>query len=196
MNRPDGRHPSTPFPGTPVVPWPAGEPAPEPPEGMAGISVSGRRSGWYGAGMVVAVVHLTIAATWLGSMAYSLGVVQPKVTRFFPDEERREEFLLVLAHGNRWRVVALVGALMASAAVTMVTWSRVAAAYAVALVFYAAAAAVFVNVSWRHWPARVFAVRAELEGFRRRLRVQAWAMLVLVGTAFMIALSVSVGVGH
>ena len=49
--------------------------------------------------MVVAVAHLTIAAIWLGSMVYSLLVVQPRVARFFPDESRREEFLLALAHG-------------------------------------------------------------------------------------------------
>jgi hypothetical protein len=67
--------------------------------------------------MVVAVAHLTIAATWLGSMVYSLLVVQPRVALFFTDESRREEFLLALAHGNRWRVVAVVGALMLSAVV-------------------------------------------------------------------------------
>ena len=33
--------------------------------------------------MPVAVAHLTIAATWLGSMVYSLLVVQPRIARFF-----------------------------------------------------------------------------------------------------------------
>lgn len=49
----------------------------------------------------LAVMHLTLAGAWLGSMVYSLGVVQPRVARFFHDEQRREEFLLALAHGNR-----------------------------------------------------------------------------------------------
>jgi hypothetical protein len=142
--------------------------------------------------MVVAVAHLTIAAIWLGSMVYSLLVVQPRVARFFPDESRREEFLLALAHGNRWRVVALVGVLMLSAVAVILTWPRVMTGYATALVLYAAAAAVFVNVSWRHWPSRVFALPDELAGFRRRLRIQAWAMLGLVGLAFIVTLSVSV----
>jgi hypothetical protein len=143
-------------------------------------------------GTVIAVAHLTLAATWMGSMLYSLLVVQPKVDRFFSDESRREEFLLALAHGNRWRVVALAGALVLSAVATMVAWPRVTAGYAVAVVLYVVATAVFAQVSWRHWPARVFALPDELAGFRRRLRVQAWAMLALVGTAFVVALSVSV----
>ncbi|GAA4488128.1 hypothetical protein GCM10023191_017120 [Actinoallomurus oryzae] len=142
--------------------------------------------------MPAAIVHLMIAAVWLGSMAYSLFVVQPRVARFFPDESRREEFLLVLAHGNRRGVIAVVAGLALSAAAVMVTWPAVAAVYAVALVPYAAATTIFVNVSWRHWPARVFALPEELPGFHRRLRIQAWAMLVLVGVAFALTLSASV----
>lgn len=72
--------------------------------------------------MPAAIVHLMIAAVWLGSMAYSLFVVQPRVARFFPDESRREEFLLVLAHGNRRGVIAVVAGLALSAAAVMVTW--------------------------------------------------------------------------
>jgi hypothetical protein len=142
--------------------------------------------------VLAAIIHLTIAAGWLGSMAYSLLVVQPRVARFFTDDGRREEFLLALAHGNRRGVVAVVTALVLTAVAVMVTWPAVATAYAVALVPYAAATGVFVNVSWRHWPARVFALPGELPGFRRRLRLQAWAMLGLVGAAFALTLSASV----
>ena len=144
----------------------------------------------------LAVVHLTVAALWLGSMAYSLAVVQPRVARFFPDEQRREEFLLALAHGNRWPVVVLVVTIMVSAAGVMATSPlRVVIGYAVAVVLYAASAAVFADVSWRHWPARVFALPGELASFRRRLQVRAWAMFGLVGVAFVTALSVSVRPG-
>jgi hypothetical protein len=141
--------------------------------------------------MVAAVLHLVIAAGWLGSMAYSLLVVQPRVSRFFTDEGSREEFLLTLAHGNRRPVLALVTALAITALVTMVTWPHVAIAYGIALVPYAAATAIFVNVSWRHWPARVFALPSELPGYRHRLRLQAWTMLILVGAAFVFTLSAS-----
>jgi hypothetical protein len=146
--------------------------------------------------VIFAVVHLTVAATWLGSMAYSLNVVQPKVARFFADDQRREDFLLTLAHGNRWRVVALIGTLLLTAAGVTATAPRTAAiGYGVVLGLYAVAALIFVNVSWRHWPARVFALPAELPGFRRSLTRQAWAMLGLVGTAYLTALSVSLAAG-
>jgi hypothetical protein len=101
--------------------------------------------------MLFAIVHLTIAAVWLGSMVYSLAVVQPKVARFFDDIQRREEFITTLAQGNRWRVVGLIVALIATAAATIVTTSRAAAiGYAVVIGLYAVAAATFVYISWRH----------------------------------------------
>jgi hypothetical protein len=143
---------------------------------------------------VLLVAHLVLVATWFGSMAYSLGVVQPKVAKFFPDERRLEDFLLVLAHGNRWKVVGLLALITVTCVAVVITASArtVAVGYAASLVLYAAAGIVFAHVSWRHWPTRVFALPAELAGFRRRLRVQAVAMLALVGTAFVTALCVSV----
>jgi uncharacterized membrane protein len=143
-----------------------------------------------------AVAHLVLAACWFGSMLYSLVVVQPKVARFFADDTRREEFVTTLAHGNRWRVVVLIAALILTAAGVVLTGRRPAAVgYGVAAVLYLGAAAVFANVSWRHWPSRVFALPAELPGYRRQLARQAWAMLLLVGTAFVVALAASVGGG-
>lgn len=59
-----------------------------------------------------AAAHLMLAGVWLGATTYSLLVVQPKVTRFFADPGRREEFLTVLAAGNRRSVVALISALV------------------------------------------------------------------------------------
>jgi len=148
------------------------------------------------AGSLLAIAHLTLAASWFGSMLYSLTVVQPKVALFLPDEQRREELLTTLAQGNRWKVLPLIGALMLTAAgVALTASATVATGYLVALALYAAAAAVFVNVSWRHWPARVFALPEELPGFRRSLTIQARTILVLVGAAFLVALSVSVGAG-
>lgn len=141
-------------------------------------------------GLVVA--HLTLVSIWLGSMAYSLGVVQPKVDRFFPDEQRREEFLIRLAHGNRWKVIGLLAALLATALAVIALSPHDRAAYTVALILYTIAAAIFCNVSWRHWPARLFALPTELAGFRRRLRIQATAILALVGTAFVLTLFESV----
>ena len=142
--------------------------------------------------MVVAVAHLTIAAIWLGSMSYSLIVVQPRVARFFADEGRREEFLTTLAQGNRWPVVGLIAALvLTAAALALGATGAASAGYAVVVVLYLGAAAVFYDVSWRHWPARVFALPEELPRFRRGLALRARTMLVLVAAAFLTALTMS-----
>ncbi|MDN3355593.1 hypothetical protein [Actinomadura sp. DC4] len=138
---------------------------------------------------VLVVAHLTIAAVWLGSMVYSLVVVQPRVERFFPDPERREEFLLTLANGNRRPVVALIGALVVTDLALLVSRPRLGDG--IALVLYLLAGALFTHVSWRHWPARVFALPEELPGHQRTLRRLAWTMLALVGAAFLTVLSVA-----
>ncbi len=145
---------------------------------------------------LLALAHLAVAAVWLGSMTYSLGAVQPKIARFFTDELRREDFLVTLAQGNRWRVVGLIAVLvLTGAAVTLITGSgAVRLGYGVATVLYLGAAGVFWYVSWRHWPARIFAVPEEVPAFRRRLTALAYTMLVLVGLAFLTALSVSIDV--
>lgn len=90
----------------------------------------------------------------------------------------------------------MIIALIASGVGMMVISSApVTIGYAVAVALYAAAAAVFADVSWRHWPARVFALPEELASFRRGLTIRAWMILCLVSAAFVTALSVSVGAG-
>jgi len=127
-------------------------------------------------------------------MIYSLIVVQPKVAAFFTDDEEREVFLAALADGNRWRVVAMAGTLTASGALIVAgaDSTPVRVGYGAALVLYLAAVAVFVDVSWRHWPARVFALANERARFRQELRRRAWTMASLVGTGFVVTLAVSV----
>lgn len=142
--------------------------------------------------LLAAILHLVLAGGYMGSMAYSLAVMQPKVDRFLPDERRREAFFVALAHGNRWRVAALLIALALTGAIVIASsGGRMRIGFAVSLALYAVAATIFINVSWRHWPARVFAETKELAGFRRRLRLQATAILALVATAFIVALTVS-----
>lgn len=143
---------------------------------------------------VFKVVYLILAGAWFGSMAYSLAVVQPKVAGFFAEDRRREEFLITLANGNRWPVVGLLGALGLSGAGAVITGSAgVRAGYLVALGLDAVAAGIFWYVSWRHWPARVFALPSELPAYRSRLRACALAMTGLAAAAFVVATSVSVG---
>ena len=142
--------------------------------------------------VIVELAYLVLTTLWLGSMVYSLVVVQPKVARFFPDGERREEFLVALANGNRWPVVALVAGLVVSGGVVAVAGSgAVSVGYAVAVGLDLVAAAIFVDVSWRHWPARVFALPEELPRFRRALMVRAATMTVLIGLSYVVAMAVS-----
>jgi hypothetical protein len=141
--------------------------------------------------------HLGLAAMWCGSMGYSLIVVQPKVARFGFDDDRLEEFLTLLAQGNRWKVVPIVAALLGTAAgIAALTGGGTRLVFLGVLLLYCAAAAVFADVSWRHWPARVFALPQERPALRRALRLRAWTMLVLVGVAFAAALVTTVWAGR
>ncbi len=147
--------------------------------------------------VILEAAYLLPAAVWTGSMTYSLAVVQPRSARFFRDDDQLEEFLTVLAHGNRWRVLAMAGVLIASATAIIVAcpWAGARVVYGIALALDVAATAVFLHVSWRHWPARVFALPEERPDFRRRLLVSARAIWLLVGAGFVLTLVASVGRG-
>lgn len=141
--------------------------------------------------VLLGVIHLGIGAVWLGSMVYSLGVVQPRVGRLFRDPAKAEDVYRELAAGNRWRVVALIGFLAASgvALVPLLSagkdnfWWTLIALKSVLLL---AAAACFWWVSWRAWPARVFALPDELPALHRRFRRVALLMTALIATAFVL----------
>ncbi len=142
--------------------------------------------------VIVQLVYLVLTTLWLGSMVYSLVVVQPRVARFFRDDEQREEFLVVLANGNRWPVVALVvGLLLSGGGVAFAGSGAVSVGFTLAVGLDLVAAGIFVDVSWRHWPARIFALPEEIPGFRRRLTVRAATMTVLIGVSYVVALTVS-----
>lgn len=134
---------------------------------------------------LLAVVHAGLAAAWVGGMAYSLFVVQPKLRRFFAaDDETREALTAVIASGNRWKVLGLVGAIAATGAVLLwltdsPLWILLAKA-----VLLVVATGIFWYVSWRHWPRRIFATARERPDLDRQLRLLATTMLVLAGTAF------------
>jgi hypothetical protein len=142
--------------------------------------------------VLVELAYLVLTTLWLGSMVYSLVVVQPRIARFFRDDEQREEFLVALANGNRWPVVALIVGLVLSGGVVALAGSgTVSTGYTVAVGLDLVAAGIFVDVSWRHWPTRIFALPEEIPGFRRRLTVRATTMTVLIGVSYMVAMAVS-----
>jgi Flp pilus assembly protein TadB len=142
--------------------------------------------------VLLVIVHAGLAAAWVGGMAYSLFVVQPKLKRFFgPDEESREALTAVIASGNRYKVLALIGVIALTGVVLLLLDHEHWWIHLIKAVLLITATAIFWYVSWRHWPRRVFATAAERPALQRRLYLLAGTMLVLTGTAF--ALGVAAG---
>src|SRR5699024_4002844 len=107
----------------------------------------------------VVVLHLLLLSGWAGAMGYSLLVVQPRIAEYVGGyEDAHESLLALLAHGYRWRVVSLLGAVAVTGAVWLVADPNLWAIQTIRGVLLAAAAALLWWVSWRHWPMRVFAI--------------------------------------
>ena len=135
--------------------------------------------------VLLVIVHAGLAAAWVGGMAYSLFVVQPKLKRFFgPDEESREALTAVIASGNRYKVLALIAVIAVTGAVLLLLDHEHWWIHLIKAVLLIAATTIFWYVSWRHWPRRVFATAAERPALQRQLYLLAGTMLVLTGAAF------------
>jgi len=131
--------------------------------------------------------HLLLAAVWLGAMAYSIGVVQPRLLRYFGSPQQAEEPATFVAAGARWKVVGVIAALAVTGAGLMVLrddrpaswWAMIGVKIALLTV----ASGVFWYVSWRMWPRRVFSLPAEIPGRQAAFRRVGWLLLGLVGAA-------------
>ncbi len=135
--------------------------------------------------VLLVIVHAGLAAAWVGGMAYSLFVIQPKLKRFFgPDEESREALTAVIASGNRYKVLGLIAVIAATGVVLLLLDHEHWWIHLIKAVLLIAATTIFWYVSWRHWPRRVFATAAERPVLQRQLYLLAGTMLVLTGTAF------------
>jgi hypothetical protein len=135
------------------------------------------------------LLHALAAAAWFGSIFYGVFVLYPRVSRHFDTIAERERLLMALSHGARWYMVAamsLVGLsglglfLMPKNEVTN-PWLTLAGIKAVLMI---ASTILFWRVSWYWWPARLFALEAELPAIHRRFRMGAACMLMLVGVNF------------
>jgi Flp pilus assembly protein TadB len=134
-------------------------------------------------------LHIGVSAAWLGSMGYSLFVVQPKLARLAGGSvERLEYFHRELAHGNRWPVAGLICVLWLSGAglLWLGSFSWLAVPKAALL---AGATALFWWISWRAWPRRVFALPEELPALQATFRRVALTMFTLVLLAFILGLA-------
>ena len=135
--------------------------------------------------VLLVIVHAGLAAAWVGGMAYSLFVVQPKLKRFFgPDQESREALTAVIASGNRYKVLALIAVIAATGVVLFLLDHEHWWIHLIKAVLLIAATTIFWYVSWRHWPRRVFATAGERPALQRQLYLLAGTMLVLTGAAF------------
>lgn len=143
--------------------------------------------------LLAGAAHMLVAAAWFGAMAYSLAVVQPRAVRFLADERRSEDFAAVLAAGARYSVLVLVAVLALSGAGLVAVgaddgrsnaWWALVAAKGVLL---AISLAVFAYVSWRLWPARLFAGPRELPAIRARFRLAAYTLTGLVAAALVLS---------
>lgn len=139
------------------------------------------------------LLHLGIGALWLGSMTYSLFVVQPRIARVVPDPAKAEEFYRELGAGNRWRVIGLIGTLFVTGAALVAVHNGQSLGWWLAIGLKAAllvaASGLFWWVSWRGWPRRVFALPAELPALQGRFRRVALVMTGLVGLSFVLGVA-------
>ncbi|NHC44455.1 hypothetical protein [Motilibacter aurantiacus] len=138
--------------------------------------------------LLVVIAHLLLAAGWLGAMAYSLAVVQPRLVAFHGGPAEAEEAATYVAAGARWKVVSLLVALGTTGAGLVLLerdgrsgawWALVAVKATLLLV----AAGVFVRVSWRMWPRRLFATPDEVPRHRADFTRAGAALIGLTGTA-------------
>jgi len=145
---------------------------------------------------VLVTGHLLLAAIWLGSMAYSIAVVQPKLLALHGSPQAAEEPATFVAAGARWKVVGVIAALaITGAGVLLLQDDRSAwwwALVATKVWLLAAASAVFWYVSWRMWPRRVFALPAEVPGWQAAFRRIGWTLITLVGAATVLGVAARV----
>jgi hypothetical protein len=136
---------------------------------------------------VLATAHLLLAAGWFGAMAYSIGVIQPKLLRYFGSPQQAEEPATFVAAGARWKVIGVIATLGVTGAALIVLhderspawWGLIGAKIAL----LAVASGVFWYVSWRMWPRRLFSLPAEVPGRQAAFRRVGWTLLSLVVAA-------------
>jgi putative copper export protein len=143
---------------------------------------------------ILASAHLLAGAAWFGAMFYSLMVLHPRAGRFFgADDEKFESFISILAQGARWKVLSALGLIaLTGAAMIPLTeshstnhWKEIILAK---VILWLMAVGIFCRVSWRLWPARVFAVPKELPAIRRRFRASAIMMICIAAAAMVLGL--------
>lgn len=141
---------------------------------------------------VAAVLHVLSGAAWLGAMAYSFFILHPRARAYFADLAAFESFMVAVSHGARWKVLGALGLLGLSGGVLLGARARQPlsavwlALMGVKLALLLAASALFVYVSWRLWPARLFVSAEEIPHFQQAFRRAAVLMMALAASAMVL----------
>lgn len=120
----------------------------------------------------IAGIHSIGGGVWIGAVAFNLFVLTPRARAYFAEDGAHEDFVFTVVHGLRWPVfagaVAVVGTGLfrwwqlhatASAAWSALMLAKIACA--------TVSVSLFLYVTARLWPQRVFAKDTELPTIRR-----------------------------
>jgi uncharacterized membrane protein len=143
--------------------------------------------------ILLRLVHVLAAAAMFGAMFYRFTVLQPRARRYFQNPKDFEEFITFISNGARWKVLSGFGLIAVSGFALILlrqsdmnrAWTIIIAAKVVVLFL---AVAFFCFVSWRLWPARVFATPDEIPRLQRAFRLVGFTMLTLMAVEFVLSI--------
>ncbi len=140
---------------------------------------------------IVTIAHGLSGAAWFGAIFYRTLVIDPKAFWFFENRAEYERFSTYLAHGMRYMVTAgMLTCGLSGFLLMAMKWQPTNTAWLGLMlaksIVWLLAGAVFVYVSWVHWPYRSLAAPAEFAHYRREGVILAIAMVLLSGTGFVL----------
>jgi hypothetical protein len=160
-----------------------------------GLSQAIKLTGWIDVTLfytLAAITHILAGSAWLGSMVYSLFVLHPQARRYFRTEAEFEEFITAVSGGARGKVLLAFAVIAASGvALTAVRWPQPVSGWWLALMgikvaLFLGALGLFIHVSWRLWPARLFAAPADIPRFQRLFRRVGFTMVALATVSMVV----------
>jgi uncharacterized membrane protein len=142
--------------------------------------------------LALQLIHVLSAAALFGAMFYSIMIIQPKSRKYFSDQQF-EEFIAFISNGARWKMLIGLASIALSGFLLIPfhrdspgkLWTILILSKIVVLII---TVTLFCYVSWRLWPARIFATPEEIPRFQRLFRKVGFAMLTLVTIEFILGI--------
>ena len=136
--------------------------------------------------------HILSSSALFGAMFYSIAVLQPRAKRYFDEPRQFEEFIAFVSNGARWKMLAGFALIAMTGFMLMRLrgannnriWTGLICAKISVLIVMVC---FFSFVSWRLWPAHIFATTEEIPKFQRLFRFVAFTMMTLVTLEFILA---------